>query len=87
MAQKCATAAKEPEAQWRQVLWSPAFQLITRNMCDGEVVTSVEACPSLVQLRGLVALLERNADTPYSFMEQQAGLAKLELHAWIATLK
>lgn len=90
LAEKRAQSVSENADRWRRMLWSPAFQTVSRNMSDGEVQILIDACASAAQLEKVILYLESRADqpafAPYSILLQEAQKASLKLSDWIKTL-
>ncbi len=88
LAEKCARSLNEQQEKWLDVVWSAAFQRVSKNMSDGEVEIMLRSCRSVKNLNSLLHFLKSQtiAESPFLLIENEAQKVGLTLTDWISSL-
>ena len=90
LAERQARLLEQETEIWKDAVWSPGFQTLSREMSDSDVEDFLALCPSAEHFHLLVRYLESNSamstGAPLAIIHDEAAKAGVSAQDWVAVL-
>lgn len=90
LAERQAQALQQAADVWRDAVWSPQFQTLSRHMSDSDVENFLALCPTVEHFHNLVQYLETQASShglgPLDVIQEEAAKAGVSVYDWVGHL-